>query len=489
MIEMVEKRTRNSKTYSLGGNRYSCDVSIGAIHYKDNPRDKTEEWKDIDTTISSDGKVRKAPYDLDVYLTGMPGFHYKSKESGEFDIRLKEARIGTEVSKTVVPPDMGVKPIIKGNQVIWNNIYPNTDVVLIAGNTSVTLKRILKSVRSPLEYDMDIRQVASGVATLRSVRIARDSCGRDFPMREKGIEDGRTETLNLECQRCPKRLLSGEPEYPIEDATEVNEQVGDGADDAGVVCDALWGTTRAHLDWGCCCGSFSLYGGIRFQTVNVPKGATITTAYLELYGDTGGSCSPTSTSALIEGEDTDDAAAFTSLDNYNGRTRTSASVAWTPGSWSYGDWNTSAEIKTIIQEIVNRGGWAANNDLVIFLGDNSNPSGRRISAYTYDYDDNTKGPKLHIEYETGVEVTPTPVSAVSTSVAPGVVLGSITITAAAVEAIVRSVAPFIEGGIQILFIVPSMDTGLTIESKLSTGLSLTKIFKQALEITPTTKER
>ncbi len=91
-VEIIKKRTRNSKTHHLSGNRYSWDGSIGAIHYKEKPNDPKSAWLDIDTTISPSGKVTKAPFDLDIFLNGLPGFRFKSKESGEFVIRIKTAR-------------------------------------------------------------------------------------------------------------------------------------------------------------------------------------------------------------------------------------------------------------------------------------------------------------------------------------------------------------------------------------------------------------
>ncbi len=41
-IEQVEKRTRNPKTHSLGGQKFAWDGTIGSIHYWDN------ELKEID---------------------------------------------------------------------------------------------------------------------------------------------------------------------------------------------------------------------------------------------------------------------------------------------------------------------------------------------------------------------------------------------------------------------------------------------------------
>src|SRR5918995_2150258 len=52
--------------------------------------------------------------------------------------------------------------------------------------------------------------------------------------------------------------------------------------------------------------------GLRFTGIEIPKGATITNAYLQFQGD---EVSSTTTSLLIRGEDTDDAAAFAYVRN------------------------------------------------------------------------------------------------------------------------------------------------------------------------------
>jgi len=61
--EVIERRTENSKTYYGSDGRYRCEISSGAIHYKNNYADESEGWKDIDLTIKDD-KLTTAPYEL-----------------------------------------------------------------------------------------------------------------------------------------------------------------------------------------------------------------------------------------------------------------------------------------------------------------------------------------------------------------------------------------------------------------------------------------
>lgn len=119
------------------------------------------------------------------------------------------------------------------------------------------------------------------------------------------------------------------------------------------------------------------YGGLRFQNVTIPNASTISAATLTVdvnaltYDDP---------DVDIWGEDTDDAAAFTTAsNNISGRTATTAVVQWTASSVGTGA-EVSPDISSIIQEIVNRAGWASGNDLALILkGRSTNPF--RFNAY------------------------------------------------------------------------------------------------------------
>jgi len=403
-IELIERRTRNSKTHSLGGRKYAWDGTIGSVHYKDNPRDESEQWKDIDTTIVN-GRVTKAPYDLDIYLTGMPGFHYKSKESGEFDVRLKAARKGVKLGEigriggTDLPPTIPI-PKVEGNRVIWENIYPDTDVILEVQNTRVKLQRLIKSDKAPLDFDVDIQEI-KGVAKLLPLKPARDANKQPIKMEEKLVVGGRNEKLKLEVL-TELGEIAQPIVYPILDATEVDEQVGDGDDDANNRSACSW--IHSGLDFlyiGNVASPDYRNIGLRFQTVNVPQGATCSNCYLTYWAYSGRNYTvPTH----VNGEDEDDASNFNgeTCSGMNSRARTTASVAWEiTGLWLINTWHNSPDISTVIEEIVGRGGWSANNALVILHDDDgtaANSNRYDISAYE---EASAEAAKLHIEYTAG----------------------------------------------------------------------------------------
>lgn len=135
--------------------------------------------------------------------------------------------------------------------------------------------------------------------------------------------------------------------------------------------------------------------GMVFRNLSIPQGATITSAYIQFTTDETNSGT---TNLTIRGEDTNNAGTFTSANNnISSRSLTSASVAWNNiTAWnSVGEAGTSQrtpDLSTIVQEIVNRNGWASGNNLAMII----NGSGER-TAEAYD-GSSSKAPQLVVNY-------------------------------------------------------------------------------------------
>ncbi|HAP63005.1 MAG TPA: hypothetical protein DCR93_27075, partial [Cytophagales bacterium] len=136
--------------------------------------------------------------------------------------------------------------------------------------------------------------------------------------------------------------------------------------------------------------------GMVFRGHGIPDNATITNAYVQFTADETANDAGT---LYIYGHDTDDSGGFsTSNGDISGRSKTSASVSWNPSNWSSvgaaGSAQRTPNLASVIQEIVNRGGYATGNDIGIII----TGSGRR-TAESYDGSSGS-APLLVVTYTT-----------------------------------------------------------------------------------------
>jgi peptidoglycan/xylan/chitin deacetylase (PgdA/CDA1 family) len=139
--------------------------------------------------------------------------------------------------------------------------------------------------------------------------------------------------------------------------------------------------------------------GLRFAGVAVPPTAAILSAYVQFTTD---EATSDAASLLIRGEGSDNAALFAKTQaNISARPKTAAQAAWAPAAWSTvgeaGLAQRTPDLKAIVQEIVNRPGWANGNSMALIV----TGTGTR-TAFAYDGTAG-KAAMLHIEYTLGVQ--------------------------------------------------------------------------------------
>ena len=178
-------------------------------------------------------------------------------------------------------------------------------------------------------------------------------------------------------------------------------QVSVGADDAEEKTDnsVLPGNADLDLMAG---DENNLVVGTRFRNVTIPQSATITNAYLQLTAD---EIHNGATTLSVKGEAADNPAVFQNATaNISSRPTTTASASWTVDPWlNVGDAlaaQRSPNLAAIVQEIVNRSGWASGNSLVLLL----TGSGTRV-AESYN-GLSTSAPILHVEWNTSGNQAP-----------------------------------------------------------------------------------
>jgi type IV pilus assembly protein PilY1 len=141
--------------------------------------------------------------------------------------------------------------------------------------------------------------------------------------------------------------------------------------------------------------------GLRFNNVNVPQGATITSADVEFEIDEDDGA--TGVGVKITGQASDNASAFQNGSKVSDLARTSADVAWTINTGSPHQPNAklyTPNIASIIQETVNRSGWTNNSSLVLifeYISDSDNGV-RIVESFNGE---SANAPLLRVNYTSG----------------------------------------------------------------------------------------
>lgn len=134
---------------------------------------------------------------------------------------------------------------------------------------------------------------------------------------------------------------------------------------------------------------------ITFNDVEAPQGSTIIEAKITLYAIGPGTDNPVN--SVIYGNDVDNPTNPTNSTEADALALTSASVAWNPGVWDVTEYYDTPDIKTILQEIVNRAGWVAGNNIMILLKGTASSVYHR-SPGSWDADPLYTEAALHVEW-------------------------------------------------------------------------------------------
>ncbi len=151
---------------------------------------------------------------------------------------------------------------------------------------------------------------------------------------------------------------------PISSPKTITMQISSGTNDVNED-GTNYGVDRSTIFLGT--GAFvgKGYTGLRFTNVNIPLGANITSAHLEVV--------PPANAWIqlkfdIYGEASGSATVFTSVARPSQRSLTTAKVSHASDVfWSAGSVNSLNEMKTVIQEVINRPDWHSGNSLSVIL--------------------------------------------------------------------------------------------------------------------------
>ena len=138
--------------------------------------------------------------------------------------------------------------------------------------------------------------------------------------------------------------------------------------------------------------------GIRFNGVAIPQAAQILNADVQFKVD---EVNTEATSLTIQGQAADNAATFASSSrNISSRQRTTASAGWSPATWTtvnqVGPDQRTPSLASVVQEIVNRPGWASGNSLALIVTGTGHRTARAHNG------EPGGSPLLHVEYQSSL---------------------------------------------------------------------------------------
>ena len=204
------------------------------------------------------------------------------------------------------------------------------------------------------------------------------------------------------------------PPAPAEPVV-VERRVSASSDDAEEhVLEGNWmeSLTSSDLELAWEGGSSLQTVGIRLLDIQIPHGATITSAWVQFDADdVDNDYHVLDVSLIIEGEGSPNPVTFSMNDgDITSRLVTTASVVWDIPQWmvkhGQGPEEQTPDISAVIQEIVDQPDWAAGNAIVLLFRDNPDkPSVGTREAESFDGTADA-APLLHIEYVVGEAPAP-----------------------------------------------------------------------------------
>ena len=244
------------------------------------------------------------------------------------------------------------------NSVLWDtgNDWPVSGETVVSPDLSSVVQEIVDQATWCGGNSLNIIVDGQGISTSSDRRSPAFEDGEGLTPQLVVVYDDTTAT------GCVKGKLS----YQVNSQKNNAEERSDG-----------YQSTGSELTFR---DSSNKYIGVRFRNIALPQGASITNAYLEFTAYQNSSDSTASFN--IAGVDQDDPKSFGSYPRYLLRDKPkTAAVPWTGIPRWYKNYTyQSPSVKTIVEQIVGRGGWVSGNDMMFVFSDFVGIRG----AYTYN---------------------------------------------------------------------------------------------------------
>lgn len=443
-------RTLYSKTFDIGGGQRRVIQRMAPLHWRANLADGTETWKEIDLTITqgTGGQYRV-----------VSGFYAVLIDPAQVSYRYATNRASGVTVVTLAEvggaaPDYRAMTVeVAGNRFTWRDVAPGVDMYLVCRPCYAELFKVVRDAGAARSFGWQVTEDNDDDPN-RAARFVRETAGWDAdraPLEmttavsnQRVLAGGRRRFLYRETwtgrvsrvtdRATRQRGWFDDPAYPaIIDAT-VTENIGAGADD-GIEVSGSWSGTSGVENIGTWSAGAAQHGGFRFQTVDVPQGATVSSATLTIRViDISGT--PT---VSIYGDDVDDAPAWgASSRPSSGFTKTTAKTDITS---AIGTGLEAIDVTAIVQEIVDRAGWTNNNDIRFGAFNTASGSYQYFTVEMYE-NAGTDEAQLDITYTGGggggTTATPGVLASTTTTFAPTVTVSDNKTATPAVAALVAS---------------------------------------------------
>ena len=365
-------RSLNSKTFDIGGGQRRVVQRMAPIHWRANLADGAETWKEIDLSLSlgPGGQYRV-----------VSGFYAVQVDQAQVSYRYATNRATAVTVVTLAevggaaPDYSGMTVEVAGNRLTWRNVAPGVDMFLVCRPRYAELFKVVHDAAASRSFGWQVTEDADDNPA-RAARFVRETAGWDAardPLEittavanERTLVGGRRRFLFRETwsgrvsritdRATRQRAWFADAAYPATIDATVTENIGAGADD-GQELGGSWSGTFSTIVAGRGYGGTVEHAGFRFQTIDVPQGASVSSATLTLRVPT---IDGTPTASLYA-DDVDDAPAWGSGSRpSSGFTKTTAKTDITS---AIGTGLKALDVKTIVQEVVDRAGWTNNNDM------------------------------------------------------------------------------------------------------------------------------
>lgn len=368
--EIRAKRGARSKHFRLRDGRERIICALRPLHY----RDDSGRWAEPNPVLRR-GQISAAHYRLQL-LPGVAGWSYRSRSGGAATIRL-DSIAGRKLGR-VGPPE------IDGELAHWTDLAPGLSLTLQCLPAKIRSYITLADAAAPRSWEWAI-----AADTDLAARIADNARGWDAEGRRNRLELSTVETpggltgkrtlyrqrvtwtgrvSRIANRRTRQRRWFDDPQYPVTIDPDITEDIAAEADDGWVSDDEF---NEGNILWGWEYGT-GAYPVWRFQGVAVDQGASISLAELKIYVND--SYNGYDDQPGVYGVDIDDCPAW-------GSSNAPYYYSFVPVLFQpYGRWTTAnsgtvaidssgaktVDVTSVVQEIVDRAGWASGNDLGLF---------------------------------------------------------------------------------------------------------------------------